>query len=68
MPAEMTGWISALIPVPAISRQVCKRCRSTAGVSNWSIIGQLICRDNRRREEKWQNCMPGTAQRNTEPA
>jgi len=32
------------------------------------VVGQLIYLDNRRREEKKQNRMPGTAPRNTEPA
>ena len=43
MLADLTGWISALILILTISRQVYKqwRSRSTAGVSSWLFIGQL---------------------------
>lgn len=43
MLADFTGWISALILILTISRQVYKqwRSKSTAGVSSWLFIGQL---------------------------
>ena len=43
MLADITGWLSALILILTISRQVYKqwRSRSTAGVSSWLFIGQL---------------------------
>lgn len=43
MLTDLVGWISALILVMTISRQVYKqwRTRSTAGVSHWLFTGQL---------------------------
>jgi len=43
MLADITGWISALILILTISRQVYTqwRTRSTAGVSRWLFVGQL---------------------------
>jgi MtN3 and saliva related transmembrane protein len=43
MLTDITGWISALILILTISRQVYTqwRTRSTAGVSRWLFIGQL---------------------------
>jgi len=43
MLADIIGWVSALILILTISRQVYKqwRSRSTAGVSSWLFIGQL---------------------------
>jgi MtN3 and saliva related transmembrane protein len=43
MLADLIGWLSALILILTISRQVYKqwRSRSTAGVSSWLFIGQL---------------------------
>jgi uncharacterized protein with PQ loop repeat len=43
MLTDLTGWISALILILTISRQVYTqwKTRSTAGVSKWLFIGQL---------------------------
>jgi uncharacterized protein with PQ loop repeat len=43
MLTDLTGWISALILILTISRQVYTqwKTRSTAGVSHWLFIGQL---------------------------
>jgi uncharacterized protein with PQ loop repeat len=43
MLTDLTGWVSALILILTISRQVYTqwKTRSTAGVSKWLFIGQL---------------------------
>lgn len=104
MLADLTGWVSALILILTISRQVYKqwKSRSTAGVSSWlfvgqlaastgfviysylvqnwvfvatnafmlatAVVGQLIYRTNKRREERKVSQPLSSSPRNTEPA